>query len=216
MEHANKNEDRPNPRVFRLIIDNKPFEWPHPVITGNQIKQLVNAKPEYGVWQVVPGPGDDEEIGDDQKVELSQAPGHNRFITGPKQTTEGEGRFLPSRDREYLTEKRIAFEEIVADGQRGVILRKYPLPANMFDASTADIFIIIPPGYPDAAPDMFHLQPWVRLTGRNAFPRAADQAVMFNGQSWQRWSRHNPEWRPGIDGIWSMLKRIDHALKVAA
>jgi hypothetical protein len=90
------------------------------------------------------------------------------------------------------------------------------LPAGLFDTSKADILIIIPSGYPDTAPDMFHLIPWVRLAVGNAFPRAADQAVMFNGQSWQRWSRHNPEWRPGIDGIWSMLKRVEHALKVAA
>jgi E2/UBC family protein E len=97
-----------------------------------------------------------------------------------------------------------------------VIFRQYPLPVGHFDAARADILVILPPGYPDAPPDMFHLMPWVRIARRNAYPRAADQSVFFNGQNWQRWSRHNSEWRPGVDGIWSMLKRIDHALKGAA
>jgi hypothetical protein len=215
MEQTKNDHQDGHPKGFKIIIDNKPFEWPEPTITGEQIKGLVKAKPEYGVWLVVPGPGDDEEIGDHQNADLT-APGRERFITGPKQTTEGEGKFLPSRDRAYLAEKGIAYEEIIADGQRGVVLRQYPLPAGIFNSCKADILIIIPPGYPDTPPDMFHLIPWVRLTARNAFPRAADQSVMFNGQSWQRWSRHNNEWRPGVDGIWSMLKLIDHALKVAA
>jgi hypothetical protein len=76
------------PRVFKIIIDNKPFEWRPPAITGNQVKELVKAKLEYGVWLVVPGPKDDEEIGNDQTVDLTE-PGRERFITGPKKTTEG-------------------------------------------------------------------------------------------------------------------------------
>jgi len=63
---------------------------------------------------------------------------------------------------------------------------------------------------------MFYTVPWVKLMGKNVLPPCADQPHFFAGQTWQRWSRHNNEWRPGIDGIWSMLKRVDHALEVAA
>ena len=80
----------------------------------------------------------------------------------------------------------------------------------------ADVLIIIPSGYPDNRTDMFHLIPWVKLKNGNKYPNRADQAVIFNGQKWQRWSRHNNEWRAGIDGIWTMLKRVEHALLVAA
>lgn len=202
-------------KKFKITVDNKPFEWPRPTITGEDIKKLVGAGQDYGVWLVVPGPGDDEEIADHQKVDLTP-PGRERFITGPKKTTEGQDSFLPSRDRAYLAEKALKYEEITAGGQRGVVFRQYPLPAGVFDADRADILILIPAGYPDIPPDMFHLIPWVRLTARNAYPNAADQPVTFNGQSWQRWSRHNNEWRPGVDGLWTMLKRVDYALKVAA
>ena len=54
----------------------------------------------------------------------------------------------------------------------------------------------------------------LRQGGR--YRNAANVAQSFAGQSWQRWSRHNSEWRPGIDGIWTMIKRVDDALEKAA
>jgi hypothetical protein len=124
--------------------------------------------------------------------------------------------FLPDDDREYLTTKEIPFEEVEDGGKKGVILKARPLPGGRFDAASADILIILPGGYPDAAPDMFYLLPWVKLAKGGQYPKKADQAVKFAGKSWQRWSRHNREWRPGVDGIWTMLKRIEDALGKAA
>ena len=124
--------------------------------------------------------------------------------------------FLPAADALYLKEKGIAYEEVEDGAQKGLILRSYGLPAARFDLGRADILILLPRGYPDVAPDMFYLLPWVRLARVNQYPKAANVPFAFRGQSWQRWSRHNPEWRPGVDGIWTMLKRIDNALAVAA
>lgn len=124
--------------------------------------------------------------------------------------------FLPSADALYLREKGIGYEEVEDGAQKGLILRSYGLPTARFDRCRADILILLPRGYPDVPPDMFYLLPWVRLAQVNRYPRAADVPFPFRGQSWQRWSRHNAEWRPGVDGIWTMLKRIDTALEVAA
>ncbi|EME68052.1 hypothetical protein H261_20452 [Paramagnetospirillum caucaseum] len=96
------------------------------------------------------------------------------------------------------------------------MLESFLLPGSRFDAERADILILLPPGYPDTAPDMFYLLPWVRLVGKGAYPRAADIRFDFDGKTWQRWSRHEPQWRPGVDGIWTMLKRVERALEVAA
>lgn len=208
-------EQAKRPQEYQIIVDNKPFKWPQPKITGAEVKALVHANLDYGVWLVVRGPAEDEEIGDNQPVDLTK-PGTEKFITGPKRSTEGGSSFLPARDREYLIEKGITFEEVIDGAQRGVILRQYPLPAGLFDTDRADLLILIPTGYADVPPDMFYLLPWVKLTGKNALPRCADQPHVFAGQTWQRWSRHSNEWRPGIDGIWSMLKRVDHALEAAA
>lgn len=124
--------------------------------------------------------------------------------------------FLPAKDREYLESKSIEYEEHEEGGHKGVILKARPLPAGRFDTEKADILILLPSGYPDAAPDMFYLSPWVKLTNGGRYPRKADQPFKFKDQSWQRWSRHNREWRPGADGIRTMLKRVDFALQEAA
>jgi len=124
--------------------------------------------------------------------------------------------FLPSADALHLQSKGITYREVEQGGQKGIVLIAHRLPATRFDAGKADILILLPSGYPDVAPDMFYLLPWVRLAAVNRYPKAADQPFSFAGENWQRWSRHNSEWRPGIDGIWTMLKRIDTALQVAA
>jgi hypothetical protein len=97
-----------------------------------------------------------------------------------------------------------------------VILRNIALPPGKFDQPLVDVLILLPPGYPDSCPDMFYLLPWVKLVATGSYPRAADQAVSFGGQSWQRWSRHSQEWRPGIDGIHTMMARMRLAVEVAA
>lgn len=124
--------------------------------------------------------------------------------------------FLPADDLEYLTTKAIPFEEVEDGGKKGVILKARPLPDGRFDTASADVLIILPGGYPDAAPNMFHVLPWVKLKNGGRYPNKADKAVTFAGQRWQRWSRHNSEWRPGVDGIWTMLKRVEDALEKAA
>ncbi len=75
-------------KVYKIMVDNKPFDWHAQFITGRDIKNLVGAPADYGVWIKVKGPGKDIEVGDDEKVDLSQ-PGREHFFTGPKSTTEG-------------------------------------------------------------------------------------------------------------------------------
>lgn len=123
---------------------------------------------------------------------------------------------LPMKCRRYLMERGINFEEAEDGGTKGVILRSFVLPPGRFDVPAADILILLPAGYPDNPPDMFHALPWLRIAPAKRYPKAADQPVSFAGQNWQRWSRHNNAWRAGVDGIWTMLKRIETALREAA
>lgn len=124
---------------------------------------------------------------------------------------------LPSRCRRYLVDRSVSFQEVQDGTHKGVVLQRLSLPAGRFDASAADILILLPAGYPDHPPDMFYAKPWLKLASSSGrYPKAADQAFTFGGQSWQRWSRHNNSWRPGVDGIWTMLKRVETALAEAA
>jgi hypothetical protein len=75
--------------------------------------------------------------------------------------------------------------------------------------------IILPPGYPDAAPDMFYTSPRLTLADTGREPRAANVTHDFAGRAWQRWSRHSNSWRPGIDGLQTMIARVRRALEEA-
>lgn len=124
--------------------------------------------------------------------------------------------FLPSRDRAYLASRGIAAREVDEGGRRGVILSGFPLPQGRYQAASADILILLPPGYPDCAPDMFYAHPRLVLAATGGQPRCTEAVEVFDGLSWQRWSRHSSEWRLGQDGLWTMIKRVELALEVAA
>jgi len=123
---------------------------------------------------------------------------------------------LPSRDRAYLGRVDARFEELKEGAQAGLALRGHQLPSGKFDSAIADVLFLLPPGYPDVPIDMFYLFPWVRLTSKGAYANATDHPHSFAGRVWQRWSRHNPEWQPGKDGIWTMIARMNLALRDAA
>ena len=123
---------------------------------------------------------------------------------------------LPRKCRRYLSDRSIQFEEHEESGQKAVIVKQFGLPTGRFDAPSANILILLPCSYPDVAPDMFYTLPWLKLAGSNRHPNCADAHFEFQGRNWQRWSRHSNEWRAGVDGIWTTLKRVETALKSAA
>mgnify|MGYP002663102964 CR=1 FL=1 len=123
--------------------------------------------------------------------------------------------FLPRKCQQYLANRGLKYDQVEEGAQKALILRDVQLPEGKYDAAQADILILLPPAYPDCAPDMFYATPWLRLASTKSYPRAADQPVAFNALQWQRWSRHNSAWRSGVDGIWTMVKRIEEALEIA-
>ena len=123
---------------------------------------------------------------------------------------------LPLKDLRYLKNREITFEVMEDGEQKGIVLRNLPLPLGRFDAEMADVLIVLPSGYPDTPPDMFFIAPWLKLKSSQCYPRRAESSFNFGGRNWQRWSRHNNQWRQGTDGIWTMLKRVETALQEAA
>jgi len=123
--------------------------------------------------------------------------------------------FLPLKDREYLETRGYLYEEKEHGGQKAIVLKNVSLPALKYNFPAVNVLILLPGGYPDTPPDMFFTDPWVKLVAANRVPRAADQPFDFAEIKWQRWSRHSSEWRAGRDGIWTMIKRIEHAIEIA-
>lgn len=123
---------------------------------------------------------------------------------------------LPRQDRRYLEGRGITVREVIEGGKKGVILTGITLPEGKYQVAQADILILLPPSYPEIAPDMFYAVPHLKLLAGQREPRCTQARQAFDRQNWQRWSRHNNQWRPGTDGIWTMLKRVEEALEVAA
>lgn len=199
-------------RSFKFTIDGHQMEWGKPPISGTVLRRLANIQPGYALYLEVRG-GQDREIGATDIIDLSK-PGIERFITVLEQTTEGAAG-LPMRDREYLETHGIPYQ-LAVDGQTsGVVLNGMELPVGKYNHEKADVLIMLPCGYPDACPDMFFLHPWIQLRESGKYPTAADVAHMFNGQQWQRWSRHSSDWRPGVDGLHTMIARFRRAVETA-
>lgn len=202
-------------RSYRFKVDDREREYGTNVVSGRTLKILAGVDPAtHDVYQEIRG-GEDLLIRNADLVDLAK-PGVEKFFTAIAQTTEGLSIFLPPRDVEYLAGRGISYEDGSQPGQAGLVLKGIPVPDGKFDAASVDILILLPPGYPDCPPDMFYCMPWLKLRSAGRYPRAADQPHPFRGEPWQRWSRHNNAWRPGVDGIHTMVKRIELALAEAA
>lgn len=203
--------------AYFFLLDDIKKEWGAARITGRQLKRLagVDVK-KYDVWQEKRG-AEDQKIEDREMVDLSKD-GLERFYTAINQTTEGlvgGQSVLPAADRRFLDDHKLDFEICEDRNQKGVVFPDYRLPVDLFDQNRARLLILLPQNYPSAAPDMFFADPWVTLKGTGRYPSRADVPFEFVGTRWQRWSRHNNEWRRGTDGIHTILARVNRALTEA-
>ncbi len=203
----------PSDRSFRFELDGRRQDWGAPVISETTLRKLAGVGEEYRVWLEQRGE-EDKQLSLGELVRLD-TPGVERFYTGRDDTNAGTTAacLMPQADRRYVDDHSLSVEEILDGQQGGIIIKRYPLPSDRFDAKEADVLIILPTGYPDAAPDMFFTDPWLKMKASGAYPERAATAFSFAGRNWQRWSRHNPTWRAGQDGIQTMLRRIDRALR---
>ncbi len=200
-------------RSFRFFVDRREKEWGEAKISGSIIKFLAGVDAAlFDLYQEVRG-GEDPIIGNEDCVDLG-ANGSEQFFTVKSQTTEGAS--LPMADSGHLTARGISFAVESEAGQASVIFKDYPLPAGRYDRDRTDVLVLLPSAYPDAVVDMFYCDPWIKVASTGLWPSRADVSHSHGGRNWQRWSRHSNEWRAGIDGMHTVLSRIDRALKDAA
>ncbi|MBL4795971.1 MAG: multiubiquitin domain-containing protein [Oleispira sp.] len=198
-------------RSFKFKIDDKDLEWPHACISGFVLRKLADLPTNYNLWQEIPG-RHDQKISDIDVINLDKQ-GVERFVSLIDQTTEGDA--LPSIDQTFLCEHGYDFEVAQEDGKTGIILKALKLPEGKFNCEIVDILVLLPGGYPDCAPDMFYASPKLTLNGIGQVPKACTAQRTYAGRVWQRWSRHNNAWRPGIDGLRTMVARVQTALAEA-
>lgn len=199
-------------RTTYLEIDGRRFPWGGDSISEARLRRLGQLPENYGIWLERKGEEDFPVVrGTSVDLRGSEL---RRFYSGAEQTTAGRGA-LPERDSDYLADRGITAEVLEEGGQKALLLRGFPLPVGKFDAERADVLVLLPSTYPDVGPDMFYTLPWIRLLASGGYAAQADQPHPFGGVTYQRWSRHSTDWRPGVDGIRTVLRRIEAALRDA-
>lgn len=73
---------------FNIMIDNKPFDWESQFIKGSEIRSLGNIPENYEVYLKINGPGEDEKVENETKVDLSK-PGREQFYACKPNTNNG-------------------------------------------------------------------------------------------------------------------------------
>lgn len=118
-------------------------------------------------------------------------------------------------DQEVLEQLGRMFEVAVEGGFVTIVIDDFPMPAGLEPRASA-LLLRLPPGFPDAAPDMFWLDPQVRGPGGAPIP-GTESMQTFLTRTWQRWSRHiQGQWRPGVDNLATYLAYIRRCLDQAA
>lgn len=121
---------------------------------------------------------------------------------------------LPEEDMEFLAAMPLPWETVIEGNSKRVILRNFPVPSG-YNQPEVDLNVMIEATYPDTQIDMvYFFPPLARTDGRPI--NAANNLDIFDGKSWQRWSRHrtpqNP-WRPGVDNLSTHIALVDDWLR---
>jgi hypothetical protein len=124
---------------------------------------------------------------------------------------------LRAEDQQHLESLGLPFELAADGGLVCVVISGWPLPPGYAPERT-DLLLRLPAGFPDAAPDMYWCEPFIRVVATGSFPQAADQMETHLGRTWQRFSRHLSagQWQPGRDNLASYLALIRHELASTA
>jgi hypothetical protein len=212
---AQRGERPPRARRYIIRVDRERHTVTVAGLTGRAILDLAGKDPARTLLQQRLHGGGTRTIGPDDFVDFT-APGVERFVTLPKNQTDGDGEVrrqfvLGAADTRFLDSTGLVWEAIKENGEQWVIIRGRPVP-NGYAPTKADVALALPAGYPDTQIDMCFLYP--PLSCACAVPNLAPRVI--DGRTFQQWSRHRtPDgpWRPGVDDIGSHLALVDHWLE---
>lgn len=198
-------------RLFHFELDGRRQPWGSGSISETKLKWLAGVGQDYRVWQE--RRAQEDLLLDPGQIVSLEPKEVERFYTGKEDTNAGERcAVLPQSDQRFVDDHGLIVETVTDGERKGVIFKNFHT-GGRYDHETTDILLVLPSGYPDACPDMFYCLPWIKLKGATGWPEKADSPFDFSGRKWQQWSRHNSEWRAGIDGIHTMIRRISAALR---
>lgn len=212
-EFAAAGKPVPQGKKYRIRIDKelKVVEVDH--MTGREILTLVGKTPDKFILRQRTKSGV-HPVGPDDNVSFLD-PGVERFMTIPKEVTEGEGpqvrrQFtLLEGDAAYLNGCGLRWEALVEGGLQAIVIYGFPLPGG-YNVSAADVHVRFNSGYPDTQLDMAYFSPALaRADGRGINNLSM---TTLDSRQWQQWSRHRTPtsaWRPGIDDLSTHMALVE-------
>jgi hypothetical protein len=189
---------------YKIRIDKIKYKVECPRLTGREILALADHDESRYLYQKFSG-GERRQIELNEKVDFTE-PGIERFHTMRCEHQEGLQQArkhfsLPEEDVEFLNSLNLEWECVIENRIKRVVIRSFPLPSG-YNLSCVDLNMQISNSYPTTQIDMAYFFPAMSRVDNKPI-RALAQDV-FDGKSWQRWSRHrtasNP-WQPGVDNV---------------
>lgn len=206
----------PHGHRYRIRIDKVHYVVDVSHMTGEQILGLAGKSSAGWLLSEKVG-GQMRPVAPNQTVDFA-AHSVERFATIPKEVQEGEGPVrgdfaVLDEDREYLDGKGYSWEAVAEPEVKRIVVRGFQSPSGL-TPTTVDMFVILPKGYPDTQIDMVYFHP--PLAREDGGQIRALVTNLFEGKTWQGWSRHrtpNSPWRQGIDNIGTHLMLVDDFLR---
>ncbi len=188
----------PHHEPIHIFINKQKFDLDEPVQTGTSLKHLAGIPLQDVLF--LQSHGDDEVIANDRNITLKN--GDHLHSQPPADYGLGAA---------DLVEAGIDSARVTVHAQPGgwsfLVISGYEIPCG-FQPGTVDLLVKLPPGFPDAQPDMFWVQPAVK-TASGTLPRATCTENIL-GRDWQRFSWHlaGGAWKPGVSTLRDFLRCI--------
>jgi len=184
-------------------FEGKAYDWPRPIITGAELRERHNVDGGVPLIQEDES-GKEHEIADDDRVHLGRP---CRFGI-----SADFRRGLAPRWEEEVELLRQRFPEIQADERGWVEIPSYPLPAGLFNREHTTIGFLIPPPYPQQAPDNFYVEPGLTRTDGGVLGNYSEGKDPFGRRSGV-FSWHPKRWRPASspqegDSLLSFMRSV--------
>lgn len=183
---------------IHVFINKTKYDLEDAVQTGASLKRLANIRLEDVLF--LQSPGDDEVVGNDTQVTLKNG---NHLHSQPPADYGFDARHL----HDCGVDASLATIHPQAGGWSFLVISGYGLPAG-FQPGTVDLLVKLPPGFPDAQPDMFWVYPAVK-TPSGSLPRSTSMEPLL-GRQWQRFSWHLAAgaWQPGVSTLRDFMRCI--------
>ena len=163
-------------------------------------------------------------------LELKQLAGINPsdtlFLEGrcEDEVVPNEGTIRPRKCDEFYSCPPAQYGEDTADlpesatilpqptGWRFVVMDGFAVPGD-YAPRAVRLLVKLPPTFPEGAPDMFWVQPQLRLASGGVPRQTRTEEIM--GESWQRFSWHLQPgaWKPGISTLRDFLRAVADRLQ---